>query len=69
MDIVHDIQSMKEKFKIWFASLGRTHEEHINAQDHILSEDEMLDEASMESFPSSDPPGHRSKSSKDKLKH
>ena len=69
MDIAHDLRCIKEKLKVWVASLGRTHEEHINAQDHILSEEEMLDEASMESFPSSDPPGHRSKSTKDKLKH
>jgi hypothetical protein len=69
MNIAEDVKNVKEKFKTWLHSLGRTHEENINAQDHKLTEDEMLDEALMESFPSSDPPGHRSKSTKDKSTH
>ncbi|MBC7428516.1 MAG: hypothetical protein H7336_07895 [Bacteriovorax sp.] len=58
-----------EKVKCWYLSFDRTYEEHMNSQDHALSEDELLDEALMESFPASDPPGHRSKSSLDKTKH
>jgi hypothetical protein len=69
MKIVENISSIKEKAKVWLASWNRDYEDHINAQDHVLSEDEMIDEANMESFPSSDPPGHRSKSSQDKKKH
>lgn len=38
-------------------------------QQHEMTEDEKTDEASEESFPASDPPGHISKSSEDKKTH
>jgi hypothetical protein len=34
-------------------------------QEHVMSDDEKLDEALEESFPASDPPGHISKSAED----
>lgn len=38
-------------------------------QEHVMSDDEKLDEAIEESFPASDPPGHISKSYEDKYLH
>ena len=38
-------------------------------QQHVMSEDEMVDQAGIESFPASDPPGHRSHSSVDRREH
>lgn len=37
-----------------------------NDQQHVMSLDEKLDEAIIESFPASDPPGHISRSRIDK---
>lgn len=34
-------------------------------QQHVMTEEEKLDQAIMESFPASDPPGHISKSAED----
>ncbi len=38
-------------------------------QQHVMTEEELLDETIKESFPASDPPGHFSKSAKDKELH
>lgn len=43
--------------------------EPINKDQHVMSVDEMLDEANIESFPASDPPGHISVSKIDKDQH
>lgn len=38
-------------------------------QQHVMTEEEKLDETLEESFPASDPPGHFSKSAEDKNMH
>lgn len=38
-------------------------------QDHVMTDDEKVDEASMESMIASDPPGHISKTTEDKNLH
>jgi hypothetical protein len=38
-------------------------------QQHVMGQEELLDETIDESFPASDPPGHYSKSAEDKLLH
>lgn len=74
MTIMEEIKCMGVKFKKWFVNVeqkvdGRSSKESRNAQDHAFTDDELLDQEGMESFPASDPPGHRSKSNKDKKTH
>lgn len=69
VDIIEEIKCIGEKLEAWYKNIGRTPEEKRNAQDHAMTEEEMLDQASLESFPASDPPGYHSKSTKDKKSH
>lgn len=74
MTIMEEIKSMGDKFKHWFHSAekkveGRSSKESRNAQDHAFTDEELLDQAGVESFPASDPPGHRSKSKRDRRSH
>lgn len=74
MNIIEDVKNMGEKIKNWLIAVeqkveGRSSKESRNAQDHVFTEDELLDQAMMESFPASDPPGYRSKTKKDKAAH
>jgi hypothetical protein len=74
MNILEDIKCMGEKVVNWFAATGhkvegRSSKESRNAQDHAFTEEELLDQAILESFPASDPPGYRSKTKKDKKAH
>jgi hypothetical protein len=49
---------------------GQHHPETPHEQEnHVMSEEEKLDEMIDESFPASDPPGHISKSVEDKNLH
>ena len=78
MDIINNVKSVSEKIKNWLVATeesmeqkltGKSTKESRNAQDHVFTEDELMDQAMMESFPASDPPGYRSKSKKDKATH
>ena len=74
MNIIEEIKFASEKFKQWFKNSEvvlkeKSTKESRNAQDHVFSEEELIDEEGMESFPASDPPGHRSKSAQDKKNH
>jgi hypothetical protein len=44
---------------------SHNHPEAKDDQQHVMSDDEKLDQAIEESFPASDPPGHISKSAED----
>lgn len=48
---------------------GNEVEEDEMEEEKQLSQDEMIDEEMIETFPASDPPGHRSKSKVDKEQH
>lgn len=74
MTIMEEIKCMSHKFRNWFVTAeqhleGKSSKESRNAQDHAFTDDELLDQAGVESFPASDPPGHRSKSKKDRKTH
>ncbi len=69
MTIIEEMKCMSEKIKHWFDFTELETKDDSNAQDHSFTEDELLDQAGMESFPASDPPGYRSKSKKDRRSH
>ena len=45
------------------------HNPQKDDQQHVMTEDELLDQTLEDSFPASDPPGHISKSSEDRIQH
>lgn len=70
MSITDEVKSIRNRIKSWFTlPKDKSTEISRNAQDHSLTEEELLDQAVAESFPASDPPGYRSKSSKDRKAH
>lgn len=74
MSIIEELKCMGEKFKYWLTPIEKNTKrqstnESRNAQDHKFSDDELIDQEGMESFPASDPPGHRSKSQQDRMNH
>jgi hypothetical protein len=74
MNIMEEMKCMGNKIKNWFNTIEqnidrRSTKESRNAQDHAFTEEELLDQEGVESFPASDPPGHRSKSKIDRKTH
>lgn len=74
MTFMEEIKCMGVKFRKWLETVeqkveGKSSKESRNAQDHAFTDDELLDQEGVESFPASDPPGHRSKSKEDKKTH
>ena len=58
-----------EAGKVAYGNTVEASDDDEEVEDKKLSEDEMVDEESIESFPASDPPGHFSKSHVDKEQH
>jgi len=46
-----------------------TYNSNKDDQQHVMTEEELLDQTLEVSFPASDPPGHISKSSEDRILH
>lgn len=61
-------QRIKFFFAKWTCAEITSHENKSN-QEHVMTEEELLDQTLEDSFPCSDPPGHFSKSSEDRLNH
>ena len=58
-------QDVKKVWQQFRANVLKSDDE----ESHLMTEEEKLDEAIDESFPASDPPGHRSKSLEDSNLH
>lgn len=76
MDIVEELKELGKKIQTWTKEEREKREKSARdkkgekeSEDHVMTEEEMLDQASLESFPASDPPGYHSKSLKDKKNH
>jgi hypothetical protein len=63
------LEKMTTFLRCFFKQKNQQNECLRDDQQHVMTQEELLDETIDDSFPASDPPGHYSKSLEDKLLH
>lgn len=69
MPLIFNKNAIKNKIQHYKMSVYRVLDIFTTSREKVKKQNEKTDEASIESFPASDPPGHYSKSLMDKNLH